>query len=261
MTSANLDTERRGVLWFWALAAGGSVALHGACIALVVMSLRDDPDEVALGAPGMEIQVVLAAPRIKPSDLPPGPNVEASIASPVAVPEEEAIKRSELLKVEATKINDPDRLATPEVRELKNVDNTPSRTTPFDPSVAAAATAIPHPDSAEESTRSVAPALGTGDSALRVRATWEKELAAHFEKYKRYPSDRSHQAADLIVTFELDRTGHILSARIVRGSGDASFDEAALAMLRRANPVPPPPESVADGGLIFTMPIIFHGRS
>jgi periplasmic protein TonB len=258
MTSTNLDAERRGVLWFWVLAAGGSVALHGACIALVVMSLRDDPDEVALGAPGMEIQVVLAAPRGKPSELPPGPNVEAS---PVAVPEDEASKRSEQLKVEATETNDPDQLARPEVRDSKNVNNTPSRTTPFDPSVAAPATAIPHPDSAEESTRSVVPALGTGDSALRVRATWVKELAAHFDKYKRYPSDRSHQAADLIVTFELDRTGHILSARIVRGSDDASFDEAALAMLRRANPVPPPPESVADEGLTFTMPIIFHGPS
>jgi periplasmic protein TonB len=260
MTSTNLDAGRRNGLWLWVLAAGGSVALHGACIALVMM-LPADPDEVALGAPGMEIQVVLAAPRTKPSDLPPGPNIEASIASPAAVPQKEATKRSEWLKIEATEINDPDRLATPEVREPKNVDNTPSRTTPFDPSVAAAPTAIPHPDSAEESARSVAPALGTGDSAARVRATWEKELAAHFDKCKRYPNDRSHQAAELIVTFELDRTGHILSARIMQGSGDASFDSAGLAMLRRADPVPPPPASVAGQGLIFTMPIIFHGRS
>jgi periplasmic protein TonB len=260
MTSANLDAGRRGGPWLWVLAACGSVALHGACITLMVM-LHADPDEVALGAPGMEIQIVLAAPRTKPSDLPAGPNIEASVASRPAVPEKDAIKRSEWLKVEATEFNDLDRLATPEVREPKNLDNAPSRTTPFDPSVAAAATAIPHPDSAEESARSVAPALGTGDSALRVRTTWEKELAAHFDKCKRYPSDRSHKAANLIVTFEIDRTGHILSARIVLGSGDASFDEAGLAMLRRADPVPPPPQSVADEGLTFTMPIIFHGRS
>jgi periplasmic protein TonB len=261
MASTNLDAGRRNGLWLWVLAAGCSVALHGACIALVVMSLRADPDEVALGAPGMEIQVELAAPRTESNDLPRGPNIEASIASPTAVPEKEAIKHGEWLKVEATEFNDTDWLATPELRELKNADNTPSRTTPFDPSVAAAATAIPHPDSAKESARSVAPVLGTGDSALRVRATWEKELAAHFNKCKRYPSDRSHEAADLIVTFELDRTGHILSARIVKGSGDVSFDEAGLAMLRRADPVPPPPEPVADEGLNFTMPIIFHGRS
>jgi TonB family protein len=95
----------------------------------------------------------------------------------------------------------------------------------------------------------------------RVRATWQKELAAHFDRYKRYPSDRSRRAAELIVSFELDRMGHILSTRIVQGSGDASFDEAGLAMMRLADPVPPPPEPIAQEGLSFTMPIIFHGRS
>jgi periplasmic protein TonB len=258
MIPTNLDAGRRNGLRLWVLAASVSVALHGACIALVAMSLQDDPDEVALGAPGMEIQLVLAAPHTEPRDLPPGPDIDAS---PMAVPEEEAIQLSQWLKVETTEINDPDRFATPEDRQSKNLDTTPSRATPFDLSVAAAPTAIPRPASAEESARSVTRALGTGDSAARVRATWEKELAAHFKKCKRYPSDRSDQAADLIVTFKLDRTGHILSAQIVKGSGDASFDEAGLAMLRRADPVPPPPESVAEKGLTFTMPINFRGRS
>jgi periplasmic protein TonB len=44
----------------------------------------------------------------------------------------------------------------------------------------------------------------------------------------------------------------------VQGSGDASFDEAGLAMMRRADPVPPPPPRVADEGLTFTMPVIFR---
>jgi periplasmic protein TonB len=63
------------------------------------------------------------------------------------------------------------------------------------------------------------------------------------------------------VRFALDRTGHVLSASIVRGSGDASFDEAALAMMRRADPVPPPPPRVADEGLTFTMPVIFRVKA
>ena len=60
------------------------------------------------------------------------------------------------------------------------------------------------------------------------------------------------------MSFVLDRTGHILSSRIVRGSGDASFDAAALAMLQRSDPVPQPPPRVADEGLNFTMPVIFR---
>jgi protein TonB len=52
----------------------------------------------------------------------------------------------------------------------------------------------------------------------------------------------------------------VLAASVVKGSGDNSFDEAALAMIRRADPVPPPPPLVADDGLTFTMPVIFRAR-
>jgi TonB family protein len=117
---------------------------------------------------------------------------------------------------------------------------------------------VPSVENAASSPRSAAPSLGTGESSLRDRVTWEKELAAHFDKYKRYPGERAMQAAQVIVNFVLDRTGHVLSSRIVKGSGDAAFDAAALAMLQRANPVPSPPPEVADQGLSFTLPVIFH---
>jgi len=63
-----------------------------------------------------------------------------------------------------------------------------------------------------------------------------------------------------VITFVLDRTGHVLSASIARSSGDASFDAAALAMMRRADPVPPPPALVADEGLSFTLPVNFRAQ-
>jgi protein TonB len=88
--------------------------------------------------------------------------------------------------------------------------------------------------------------------------TWQKELAAHFNKYKRYPAQRAMQAAEVVVSFVLDRVGHVVSSRIVKGSGDAAFDDAALAMLQRSDPVPPPPPLIADEGLTFTLPVIFH---
>jgi TonB family protein len=50
----------------------------------------------------------------------------------------------------------------------------------------------------------------------------------------------------------------VLSASIVKGSGDAAFDQAALAMVRRSDPVPQPPPLVADEGLNFTLPVIFR---
>jgi periplasmic protein TonB len=122
------------------------------------------------------------------------------------------------------------------------------------------ATAVPTSEIIEQSTRSVAPVQGTGESPQRVRATWQKELIAHFNRHKRYPTDRSSQTAQILVSFVLDETGHVLSASIVLSSGDASFDEAALAMIRRSDPVPRPPSVVAQDGLSFTLPVIFRVR-
>jgi periplasmic protein TonB len=44
----------------------------------------------------------------------------------------------------------------------------------------------------------------------------------------------------------------------VKGSGDAAFDEAAIAMVRRSDPLPAPPALIADDGLSFTVPVIFR---
>ena len=98
-------------------------------------------------------------------------------------------------------------------------------------SVAAEATATPSTEAIPEGPRSVAPAQGTGESARRVRATWQKELLAHLDKHKRYPAERSQKSAEILVSFALDRMGHVLSTSIVKGSGDAAFDQAALAMV------------------------------
>jgi TonB family protein len=127
--------------------------------------------------------------------------------------------------------------------------------------VATEETATPTLSNAEDSPRSVAPTQGTGESAVRERATWQKELAAHLDKYKRYPTDRVMQSAEVVVSFVLDRLGHVVSTQVVKGSGDAAFDAAAVAMLQRSDPVPPPPPLVADEGLAFTLPVIFHVKS
>ena len=130
-------------------------------------------------------------------------------------------------------------------------------------SVAAEAMATPSSDAIPEASRSVAPAQGTGETARRVRATWQKQLLAHLDKHKRYPHERSQKSAEIYVRFTLDRMGHVLSISIEKGSGDTAFDEAALAMVKRSDPVPPPPPLIADEGLSFTLPVIFRvkGRS
>jgi periplasmic protein TonB len=252
---------RRTGRLIWPIAIIGAIVIHAACAGVALEYMRTDDDVPELGAPAIEIGVELAAPHLPPTDLPPGPDADASTASPPVVAQKEVIKESELPKARPTETDDPDRVVAPESlkkpkeEELK-VAAVP--TAPSQESVASEATATPRLEDTPEAPRSVAPVLGTGKSTQRARATWHMELVAHLDKHKRYPTDRSLKAAELLVELELDRMGHVVKAHILKGSGDPSFDQAALAMMQRADPVPAPPPLVADEGLTFTLPVVFR---
>src|SRR5262249_25945630 len=150
--------------------------------------------------------VELQAPRLEPTNLPPGPDTEASAAAPAVVEQKAVVEQTELPKAIPTETDDPDRVVSPAEAKKPKDDDPKMATAQADPSqasVATEATATPTVDGARESPRSAAPAQGTGESARRERATWEKELNAHFNKYKRYPTDRSRQAAEVVVSFAL----------------------------------------------------------
>ncbi|HXQ03868.1 MAG TPA: TonB family protein [Bradyrhizobium sp.] len=262
----DLDTEQKPSRRLWILAALGALALHIGGVALAIAHLRTDDVDDSLGAPAIEIGLEMMSPHLEPTDLPPGPDAEASVASPALAEQKAEVKETELPKDVPTETENPDRAVTPDDQKKPKEDDAKLaavQTSASTESVAAEATATPSSEAIQQGPRSVAPAQGTGESAQRMRATWQKELIAHLDKHKRYPASRSQKSAEIVIGFALDRMGHVLSTSIVKGSGDAAFDEAALAMVRRSDPVPQPPPLVADEGLSFTLPVIFRikGRS
>jgi periplasmic protein TonB len=262
----HLETEQKPSRPLWILAAIGALAIHLGGAALAVAHLRiGDPDD-SLGAPAIEIGLEMMSPHLEATDLPPGADADASVASPAVAEQKAEIKETELPKDVPTKTDDPDRVVAPNDSNKPKEDDpkiAAAQTSASTESVAVEATATPSTEAIQEGPRSVAPAQGTGESAQHIRATWQKQLVAHLDKHKRYPTQHSQKRAEILVSLALDRTGHVLSASIVKGSGDAAFDEAALAMVRKSDPVPPPPPVVADEGLNFTLPVNFHvkGRS
>jgi protein TonB len=262
----DLDTEQKPSRRLWVLAALGALALHIGGGALALSHLQTDDLDESLGAPAIEIGLELMSPRLEATDLPPGPDTDASVASPALSEQKAEVKETELPKDVPTETDDPDRVVAPNDSNKPKEDDpkiAAVQTSASTESVAAEATATPSSEAIQQGPRSVAPAQGTGESLRRMRATWQKELIAHLDKHKRYPAQRSQKSAEILVSFALDRMGHILSTSIIKGSGDAAFDEAALAMVRRSDPVPQPPPLVADEGLSFTLPVIFRvkGRS
>jgi periplasmic protein TonB len=261
----SLDTEQTPSRRLWIFAALAALALHAGGGALALAHLRAEEPDDSLGAPAIEIGLEMTSPHVEPTDLPPGPDTEASVASPAVAEQKTELKETELPKEVPTETEDPDRAVTTNDSKPKEDDAKMAvvQTQASAESVAAEATATPSTEAIPEGPRSVAPAQGTGESARRMRVTWQKELIAHLNKHKRYPAERSQMSAEILVSFALDRMGHVLSASIVKGSGDPAFDQAALAMVRKSDPVPVPPPLVADEGLSFTLPVIFKvkGRS
>jgi periplasmic protein TonB len=257
---SDLDNEPKPSRRLWIWAGIGALALHLGCGALALAHLQPDDFDDSLGAPAIEIGLEMMAPHVEATDLPPGPDTDASVASPAIAEQKAELKETDLPKDVPTETEDPDRVVTPNDSKKPEEDDTKVATVQTQAStesIAAEATATPSTESIPEGPRSVAPAQGTGETARRVRATWQKELIAHLDKHKRYPAERVQKTAEIVVSFALDRMGHVLSTSIVKGSGDTAFDEAALAMVRRSDPVPQPPPLVADEGLNFTLPVIF----
>jgi len=263
---ANLETEQKPSWRLWILAAVGALALHLGCGALAIAHLQTEESDESLGAAAIEVGLELTSLHRETTDLPPGPDTDASVASPALEEKKTEVKETELPKDVPTETDDPDRVVTPNESKKPKEDDpeiAAVQTSASTESIAAEATATPSSEAIPEGPRSVSPAQGTGESAVRMRVTWQKELIAHLDKHKRYPAERSQKSAEIVISFALDRLGHVLSTSIVKGSGDTAFDEAALAMVRRSDPLPQPPPIIADEGLSFTLPVIFRikGRS
>jgi periplasmic protein TonB len=260
LNMADLD-EQKPSRRLWIFAGVCALVLHVGGAALAISHLQIEEADDALGANAIEVGIELASVRHEATDLPAGPDTDASMASPQLAEQKAEVKETDLPKDTPTEAEDPDRVVTPNESKKPKEDDpkvAAVATAASTESVAAEATATPSSEAIPEGPRSIAPAIGTGETARRVRATWQKELIAHLDKHKRYPSERSQKAAEIYVRFTLDRFGHVLSTAIEKSSGDTAFDEAALAMVRRSDPVPQPPPLVADEGLSFTLPVIFR---
>jgi periplasmic protein TonB len=107
------------------------------------------------------------------------------------------------------------------------------------------------------------PASPSSNSVGRGRSDLDTNyrgiVAAHLARFKQYPSDarsRGDQGTPT-VSFSLSGSGSVTSVRLARGSGVASIDAEAAAMVRRASPFPAPP---SGRGQSFTVPVSFHLR-
>jgi protein TonB len=269
----------------WGVAALVVAGVHGAGGWMVLHWQRA---EASMGAPPAAVLIDLApvavAPEAPPQEITPGP--EMVEAQPEAEPE----RPPEPVEQEPPPPVEPEPVALPEPEiDLPEIPNLPDpmvalapppppperpkvvetkpppprkrvveRKRPVRPDKPRAErTSAPTPQR-QAASRPAAPAPGASSAPSPSQtASWRGSLNAHLNRFKRFPGGASPGTVQ--VAFTIDRGGRVLAARLVRGSGEAALDEEALAMIRRASPVPAPPDGLGAGGSIsLSVPVRFN---
>jgi protein TonB len=98
---------------------------------------------------------------------------------------------------------------------------------------------------------------GVGLGRSRIDSNYRGLVAAHLARHKRFPPEaRSRgEQGGATVSFALDGGGRVTRVSLVRGTGSATLDQEATAMVRRASPFPAPPDGRSAN---FTVPVSFR---
>jgi protein TonB len=80
----------------WVTAAVIALALHVGGAALAIAQLQTEESDDALGATAIEVGLELASVRREVTDLPPGPDTDASTASPQLAEQQAEVKETDL---------------------------------------------------------------------------------------------------------------------------------------------------------------------
>lgn len=214
-----------------ALALVAALAFHAAPLLLLIRFVVPAP--IPLEEPPVIVVALVrsnAAPPRAPSEQIDGPKqIQASASRPIPRPPVPLRVQAEAPQA----VNIP--VAPPLPRAAERQTPAPATTAPV---------SRPAPPS---------------PSASTAPQDWKARLLAHLESKKRYPpsAQRLRQEGVVHVRFTMDRAGRVLTARIERASGRSLLDREALALLERAQPLPPPPVEVQGATLELVAPVEF----
>lgn len=116
------------------------------------------------------------------------------------------------------------------------------------------------PTVAPSDTKPAAQQQAAASAPSDAKPTWQSKLLSHLARYKRYPEDARRRGFEGVnrLRFVVDGEGKVISYSLVGKSGSASLDRATLEMIRRAQPLPPPPpELLNNGSLEVVAPFVY----
>ena len=112
----------------------------------------------------------------------------------------------------------------------------------------------------QQAARPAAPMPGASSRNSDAVPNWKTQLVAALERQKRYPSEARGDHGTAQLAFNVDRHGGVHNARVTRSSGSSVLDHEALALVQRAQPLPPPPPEVPGAQIPIVVPIRYNAR-
>lgn len=238
-----LEDATRGDLARWSAAAFAVLCLHAALIASYLLVWR--PQDVDVGEEAAAISIELTAPQIDQVEQPPAaqPTPPQQTSPPVTTPVEPIPPQP----------TSPDTIAAAQ-KPAKPQKTTPDATTNVEKTKTQPTVAQTSP-----ATRTTVHEIAR---APRIDPSWQSLLVRHLQELKSYPRQarRRREQGVVLLTFSVDRDGHVVSRQIVKGSGFADLDAEVLTLLQRAQPLPAFPASMTERTLTLTVPIRFALR-
>lgn len=238
----------------WQCSLGASCLLHGALLAALLMTSHIQPKPQPLLHP---ISVTL----IHTDETAPERAAQpAQAAEPPAPPKEETPATPAPPALARTNPTPPAASAKPS-RETAPVK--------MKPSLPPAPAATPKPDatitallseSLDGHPRTSAAPQGAGialRSSAKLSDDYMLRLQAWIARQERYPADAraQHREGKGVVGFTIARDGKVTRVWIDQSTGSSLLDQATLATIRDASPVPPLPHDISGNSVDFFMPV------
>ena len=230
----------------WGACFALAVAFHAAGAAALFARWTEDSNLVAGTAVVMvDLAPVAVSPNIT-TDVAPGPLQQE--AEPEPQPEK-PIEKVELppdpQAEPVVAVTPPPKLEPPKEKKPKqkhaSLASAPTRADP-------------------QADRPAAPMPGLSSRNSDALPNWKTQLVAKLERSKRYPSESRGDQGIAQLAFSVDRQGGVHNARIVRSSGSSVLDHETLALVQRAQPLPPPPPEVSGAQIPIVVPIRYNAR-
>ena len=230
----------------------------------VLLELAPLPVAPPEPAPAIDIPLPepMPEPVIEPLPEPPPPEPEPVVEEPPPPPEPPPVVEPEVVlpkpPPEPPKPKPEVKKEAPKPQPEKPRPEKPKPPRPVAQQAQPAPVAAPPAPVAAPAPAAPAPSAAPS----RAVPSWQGRVLGHLERHKRYPRSAQARRQEGVaqVRFTIDREGRVLSVQLDRSSGHSVLDEETVEMVRRASPLPAPPDEMAQDRIELVVPVQFFIR-